>query len=114
MRKRLLFLVSVLCGCLCLVLLAVAVTRAATASGVTTITLPPPNNAFKPGPNAALAQAKCVICHSADYVYTQPPLTKKQWTAEVTKMQKTYGAPLSDDDIAPLVEYLMSQNGKPD
>ena len=115
MRKRLHLLVCVFCCCSCLVAIAVAATRAdTTSSGPVTITLPPPNNTFKPGPNVALAQAKCVICHSADYVYTQPPLTKKQWTAEVTKMQKTYGAPLSDDDVAPLVEYLMSQNGKPD
>lgn len=78
-----------------------------------TITLPPPNNTFKDGPNVALAQTKCLICHSADYIYIQPPLTSKQWTAEVTKMQKTYGAPIADADIAPLVDYLMSQNGKP-
>jgi len=76
------------------------------------ITLPPPDNTFKDGPNAALAQAKCTICHSADYVYTQPPLTKAQWTAEVTKMQKAYGAPIADADIPLLVDYLMSQNGK--
>ena len=115
MRKRLFFLLSVVCGCACSALLAVAVTRAdSTGSGVVTITLPPPNREFRPGPNVALAQTKCVICHSADYVYMQPPLTKKQWTAEVTKMQKAYGAPLTDDDVAPLVEYLMSQNGKPD
>lgn len=115
MRKPMLFLLCVSCGCLCLALLAAAVTRAdSSSSGVVTITLPPPNREFRPGPNLALTQTKCVICHSADYVYMQPPLTKKQWTAEVTKMQKVFGAPVTDDDIAPLVEYLMSQNGKPD
>jgi len=77
-----------------------------------TITLPPANIALKDGPNVGLAQAKCLICHSADYVYTQPPLTRAQWTAEVTKMQKTYGAPIADSDIPLLVDYLMSQNGK--
>jgi hypothetical protein len=87
----------------------VGVTRADSAGS---ITLPPPNNTFNDGPNAALAQAKCVICHSADYIYTQPPLTKAQWTAEVTKMQKAYGAPIADADIPLLVDYLMSQNGK--
>ena len=79
-----------------------------------TIPLPPPNNTLKDGPNVALAQTKCLVCHSADYIYIQPPLTRKQWTAEVTKMQKTYGAPIADADVAPLVDYLMSQNGKPD
>jgi hypothetical protein len=90
-------------------LAGIAVTRADPAGS---ITLPPPNMMLKDGPNAALAQAKCVICHSADYIYIQPPLTKAQWTAEVTKMQKTYGAPIADADIPPLVDYLMSQNGK--
>jgi sulfite dehydrogenase (cytochrome) subunit B len=79
-----------------------------------TITLPAPNNTLKDGPNVALAQTKCLICHSAEYIYMQPPLTRKQWTAEVTKMQKTFGAPIADADVAPLVDYLMSQDGKPD
>ena len=77
-----------------------------------TITLPPPNNQLKDGPNLALAQSKCLVCHSADYIYTQPPLTRAQWTAEVTKMQKVYAAPIADADIPLLVDYLMSQNGK--
>jgi sulfite dehydrogenase (cytochrome) subunit B len=115
MRKRLLFLASAFCLSIGAAVFAVDVTFAdSNPSGAVTITLPAPNNAFKPGPNVALAQSKCVICHSADYVYTQPPLTKKQWTAEVTKMQKTYGAPISDDDVGLLVDYLMSQNGKAD
>jgi hypothetical protein len=115
MGKQLQFLISVFFCCALFALLAVAMTRADTSpSGSVTITLPPPNNTFKDGPNVALAQGKCLACHSADYVYTQPPLTMKQWTAEVTKMRKVFGASIGDDDIAPLVEYLMSQNGKPD
>jgi sulfite dehydrogenase (cytochrome) subunit B len=86
------------------------VTTRADSNG--TISLPPANNTLKDGPNVALAQTKCLICHSADYIYMQPPLTRKQWTAEVTKMQKTFGAPIADADVAPLVDYLMSQNGK--
>ena len=90
-------------------LAGVAVTRADPA---TSITLPPPDNALKDGPNLALAQSRCLVCHAADYIYTQPPLTKAQWTAEVTKMQKAFGAPITDADIPLLVDYLMSQNGK--
>ena len=92
---------------------AIAARTPADAGGKVSITLPPANIDLKPGPNLGLAQAKCVVCHSADYIYTQPPLNKKQWTAEVQKMQKTFGGPISDDDVAPLVDYLMSQNGKP-
>ncbi|HME80530.1 MAG TPA: hypothetical protein VKF82_00490 [Candidatus Eremiobacteraceae bacterium] len=92
-----------------LAVVGVGVTRADSNGS---ITLPPPDITFNDGPNVALAQSKCLICHSADYVYTQPPLTKAQWTAEVTKMQKAFGAPIADADIPLLVDYLMSQNGK--
>jgi cytochrome c553 len=85
---------------------------AATKSGVVSVSLPPPVVAFKPGPNLAAAQASCLICHGADYVYNQPPLSKAQWTAEVTKMRNAYKATIADADVDKIVEYLMSQNGK--
>jgi hypothetical protein len=53
------------------------------------------------------------VCHAADYVYMQPPLTKSQWTAEVMKMKTAYGAAIPDDAVDPLVTYLVGQNGKP-
>jgi len=84
----------------------------AATSAIVTINLPRPNIEFKPGPGADLATANCRTCHSAAYVYTQPPLTRVQWTAEVTKMKKVYGAPIDDANIAPIVDYLLTQNGK--
>jgi mono/diheme cytochrome c family protein len=83
------------------------------ASSTVTITLPPDNVQFKPGPGAELATGNCATCHSAAYIYTQPPLNRKQWTAEVVKMQKAYGAPINDTDITPIVDYLLTQNGRP-
>jgi hypothetical protein len=53
-----------------------------------------------------------MICHSVDYIYMQPPLTKDQWHAEVMKMKKVFGAPVPDSDADTIVKYLMSQNGK--
>src|SRR5262250_473190 len=85
---------------------SLAVTRADSNGS---ITLPPANTTLQNGPNVSLAQGKCLVCHSADYIYIQPPLTKAQWTAEVTKMQKIFGAPIADADIPLLVDYLMSQ-----
>jgi mono/diheme cytochrome c family protein len=79
---------------------------------VVRIKLPAWDANFHPGPGADLARHHCVTCHAADYVYTQPPLTRAQWTAEVTKMIKAFGAPIPDADTAPLVDYLMTQNGK--
>ncbi|HUA09333.1 MAG TPA: hypothetical protein VMA98_08675 [Candidatus Acidoferrales bacterium] len=85
----------------------------AATSAIVSINLPRLNIPFKAGPGADLATANCRICHSAAYVYTQPRLTRAQWTAEVVKMKKLYGAPVADADIAPIVDYLMTQNGKP-
>jgi mono/diheme cytochrome c family protein len=74
--------------------------------------MPPDPFTYKDGPNVALARAKCSACHSAEYVYTQPALTKAAWRVEVLKMKNAYGAPIDDADVDGLVDYLMSQNGK--
>jgi sulfite dehydrogenase (cytochrome) subunit B len=71
--------------------------------------LPEETAAFKPGPNLDVVKNNCTACHSADYVSTQPrgPKFKKDfWQAEVTKMIKTYGAPIDDADIGKIVDYL--------
>ncbi len=83
------------------------------ASATVTIELPPDGMSFKDGPNVMLARANCMTCHSPEYVYRQPPLSKAQWLAEVTKMQKIYKAPVPDDALDPIVTYLLTQNGRP-
>jgi len=81
--------------------------------GTTTISLPTGlSPAFRPGAGVELAQTYCVTCHSSAYVATQPPLSAAQWTAEVTKMQHVYGAPIPPEAVAPLVQYLTAQYGK--
>ncbi len=72
--------------------------------------LPEETAAFKPGPNLDVVKNNCLGCHSADYVNTQPPNAKKKefWQAEVTKMIKVYGAPISEADVPKIVEYLAS------
>jgi mono/diheme cytochrome c family protein len=74
-----------------------------------TYELPGETAAFKPGPNLEVVQGNCGSCHSADYVLTQPQgekFKKAFWEAEVTKMIKTYGAPINDADVPKIVEYL--------
>jgi len=82
------------------------------ASSPVTIALPPDARQFGPGPGQSVAQANCTICHAADYVYMQPPLTDVQWRAEVVKMKSVYGAPFNDSEVDTLVTYLVGQNGK--
>jgi sulfite dehydrogenase len=50
-------------------------------------------------------------CHSADYVLTQPTgMPRSFWEAEVNKMKKVFGAPLPDDQMASIVDYLVRTN----
>ena len=63
-------------------------------------------------PGFAVAQQKCAICHSADYIAYQPPgMTVTQWTAEMVKMQHVYGAPIDDQEIKLLGVYLAATYG---
>jgi mono/diheme cytochrome c family protein len=72
-------------------------------------TLPDETAAFRPGTNLDVVQNNCTACHSADYIQTQPrgaKFKKDFWQAEVTKMIKTYGAPIEDADVGKIVDYL--------
>lgn len=76
------------------------------------IELPPETARLKAAPGSDLATAQCTTCHSADYVITQPPGKPMAfWKAEVEKMKKVYGAPIADDQIEPLAQYLMRAYG---
>jgi len=86
---------------------------AAEKMGTVSIQLPKETAKLKPGPGVATASKYCMECHSVDYIYMQPPLTKEQWHGEVAKMKKAMGAPIQEEDIGVIVDYLMSQNGKP-
>ena len=50
----------------------------------------------------------CSLCHSTRYITMQPPLPAATWEAEVTKMRKTFGAPIPDASAALIVKYLQA------
>src|SRR5262249_28814977 len=82
---------------------------AATPAKPATYALPPEASTLKqtPDPGYAKAEALCAICHSRDYITTQPPGKGKEfWTAEVNKMVTVYGAPIPEPERPILVEYL--------
>jgi hypothetical protein len=88
--------------------------NAAPPEGTMTIALPPdPGPSFKPGPGVEAAQRYCISCHSSAYVAIQPALTAAQWSAEVTKMVRVYGAPVPEDAAATIAQYLTAEYGKP-
>lgn len=90
---------------------AALATLASFAAGLK-IDLPPDQSKLKPGPGADLAASQCLFCHSADYITTQPPGKPRAfWKAEVEKMKKVYGAPIQDDQIDALADYLTTAYG---
>ncbi len=63
-------------------------------------------------PGYAGFKNNCTSCHSARYVQMQPNMPEKTWLAIVTKMQKSFGAPVADSSVNGIVEYLVAIKGK--
>jgi len=64
------------------------------------------------GAQAAVVQLRCSTCHSLDYIVMNSPfLARAAWEAEVRKMIKVMGAPIPDNDVAPIVDYLSQHYG---
>jgi hypothetical protein len=64
------------------------------------------------GEQATQVQLRCSTCHSLDYIVMNSPfLTRVAWEAEVRKMIKIMGAPIPEDEVAPIVEYLSQHYG---
>jgi mono/diheme cytochrome c family protein len=76
------------------------------------VDLPASQVSFPPGNGSVIANAYCLICHSAGMVLRQPPLTQDEWTAEINKMRNAFGAPLPADQVEALAQYLRSINGQ--
>ena len=54
---------------------------------------------LKDGPGRDKVEANCASCHSIDYIVANSPFMNRQvWDAEVTKMIKAFGAPISETD----------------
>ena len=69
--------------------------------------------ALKAGNGADLVAANCSMCHSLDYIQMNSPLfDRKGWEASVTKMIKVMGAPIREQDVPAIVDYLSAQYGK--
>jgi len=73
--------------------------------------LPPETPKLERGPGVEAALSQCLICHSADYISIQPPMTRGAWAATVTKMKEKYGAPLQPESTNAIVNYLAKTYG---
>jgi hypothetical protein len=76
------------------------------------ITLPVMTPELPDGPGKDAVMGRCVLCHSPRYILMQPAFSEQTWIAEVTKMKKTFGAPIADEQVEEIVKYLVSIRGK--
>ena len=80
-------------------------------AGPMRIELPAETGVFKTGPGVEIANGQCLVCHSVEYVATQPPLPRAFWTASVKKMREKYGAAIPEEQVEPLLDYLALHYG---
>jgi mono/diheme cytochrome c family protein len=67
---------------------------------------------LKPGPGVEAVERNCGTCHSLAYIPMNSPfLNAGGWNAEVTKMIKAMGAPISDPDAKAIADYLAKNYG---
>jgi hypothetical protein len=97
-------------------LLAVACVAAGLAMPLAAkdIQLPPDAVQLKPSPlpGYAKAQANCTMCHSAEYMRMQPPTAARPyWDAMVHRMKTVFKAPVADEDMPEIVDYLARTYG---
>jgi len=63
-------------------------------------------------PALADVEGNCGACHSLVYIQMNSPfLNAAGWNAEVTKMIKAFGAPISDGDAKDIAAYLAANYG---
>jgi mono/diheme cytochrome c family protein len=67
---------------------------------------------LKKAPGLDKVQTNCAVCHSLDYIQMNSPFPNAAlWDAEVAKMIKVFGAPISDADAAVIADYLKHNYG---
>lgn len=75
------------------------------------IKLPVIEQTLPPGPGKGNLAALCTTCHTLRYITMQPSFSRKVWDAEVHKMKNVFGAPLNDQQMEQVVDYLVAVKG---
>jgi sulfite dehydrogenase (cytochrome) subunit B len=94
-----------------LALVAVAVAICVARAADKAWRLPEETSKLEKGEGVELVTTQCSLCHSADYISTQPRMNRAAWTATITKMRDKYGAPVPTNSVDQLVTYLVKQYG---
>ena len=65
---------------------------------------------LRDAPGRDLTLARCVICHSVDYIEANAPVMDRAlWQKTIRKMVDRYGAPVTDEDASTILDYLTAQ-----
>lgn len=68
---------------------------------------------LKPAPGRDTVEGNCAACHSLDYIPMNSRfLAATGWQAEVSKMIKAFGAPISAADAKIISDYLTKNYGQ--
>lgn len=90
---------------------AVLIALAAAALALLALAVEKPVD-LKKAPGLDKVENNCAACHSLDYVQMNSPYPNAAlWDAEVTKMIKAFGAPITDADAAAIKDYLAKNYG---
>lgn len=95
-------------------LIAAALLALAAPVDAKDLKLPPDGVQLTPSPlpGYAKAQANCTMCHSAEYMLYQPPsAARPYWDAMVHRMKTVFKAPIADEDMPEIVDYLAATYG---
>lgn len=98
----------------CVIAALLALALPLQASLAASISLPADTATYQPStlPGYEKTVANCMLCHSAQYARMQPTTSPRgYWEATVKKMKKPFGAPLADEDIPLIVDYLVKTYG---
>jgi mono/diheme cytochrome c family protein len=67
---------------------------------------------LKKAPGLDKVEGNCSGCHSLDYIVMNSPYPNATlWDAEVAKMIKAFGAPISEADAKVIADYLKKNYG---
>ena len=67
---------------------------------------------LKQAPGVEKVEGNCGSCHSLDYIQMNSPYPNAAlWDAEVTKMIRVFGAPISEADAKEIADYLKKNYG---
>ena len=68
---------------------------------------------LRDAPGRELVVSRCAVCHSLDYIPMNSPfLDRAGWEKILHKMTDVMGAPIEEEDVKAILDYLAGSYGK--